>query len=178
MEQIESNQNDGVKNLSEEEIEKIKEAFEAYDNRGRGKFSPKDFKASMESSGMHEKEPLVYSIIDELDTEYAEKNGVTFDELIEAINNKLGNKQTKEGVRRIFDLFVDKKGETTITLQALKKAACAESGQIISGFFIPFSLALCIYAYIAVNIDIVPPEVVIPHESSFPLNKSKPIFIN
>ena len=51
MEQIESNQNDGVKNLSEEEIEKIKEAFEAYDNRGRGKFSPKDFKASMESSG-------------------------------------------------------------------------------------------------------------------------------
>ncbi len=123
MEQIESNQNDGVKNLSEEEIEKIKEAFEAYDNRGRGKFSPKDFKASMESSGMHEKEPLVYSIIDELDTEYAEKNGVTFDELIEAINNKLGNKQTKEGVRRIFDLFVDKKGETTITLQALKKAA-------------------------------------------------------
>ena len=123
MEQIESNQNDGVKNLSEEEIEKIKEAFEAYDNRGRGKFSPKDFKASMESSGMHEKEPLVYSIIDELDTEYAEKNGVTFDELIEAINNKLGNKQTKEGVKRIFDLFVDKKGETTITLQALKKAA-------------------------------------------------------
>ena len=123
MEQTESNQNDGVKNLSEEEIEKIKDAFEAYDSRGRGKFSPKDFKASMESSGMHEKEPLVYSIIDELDTEYAEKNGVTFDELIEAINNKLGNKQTKEGARRIFDLFVDKKGDTTITLQALKKAA-------------------------------------------------------
>ena len=114
-------QNKGV--LTEEEIEKIKEAFEAVDSRGLGKFDPKEFKSNMESTGLHEKEPFIYSIMDELDTEEAEKNGVTFEELIDAINNRLGDKSTKEGAQKIFDLFVDKKGDKTITLHAIKKAA-------------------------------------------------------
>ena len=109
--------------LTEEEIEKIKDAFEVYDTRGRGVFDPKEFKENMESTGLHEKEPLIYSIINELDTEAAGKKGVTFDELIQAINNKLGNKNSKEGARKIFDLFVDKKRSENITLHALKKAA-------------------------------------------------------
>ena len=110
-------------NLSEEEIEKIKDAFDVVDSRGRGKFDPKEFKENMVSTGMHEKEPLIYEIFEELDTEEAEKNGVTFDELIKAINDKLGDKNSREGARRIFELFVDKKGSNTLTLHALKKAA-------------------------------------------------------
>ena len=77
----------------------------------------------MESTGMHEKESLIYSIFDDLDTEESENNGVTFEQLIEAINKKLGNRNTKEGARKIFELFVDKKDSQTITLHALKKAA-------------------------------------------------------
>ena len=114
---------ENIDNLTEEEIEKIKDAFDVVDSRGRGKFDPKEFKANMESTGMHEKEALIYSIFDELDTEEAENNGVTFEQLIEAINRKLGNKNTKEGARKIFELFVDKKDSQTITLHALKKAA-------------------------------------------------------
>ena len=114
---------ENINNLTEEEIEKIKDAFDVVDSRGRGKFDPKEFKANMESTGMHEKEALIYSIFDELDTEEAENNGVTFEQLIEAINRKLGNKNTKEGARKIFELFVDKKDSQTITLHALKKAA-------------------------------------------------------
>ena len=110
-------------NLSEEEIEKIKDAFDVVDSRGRGKFDPKEFKENMVSTGMHEKEPLIYEIFEELYTEEAEKNGVTFDELIKAINDKLGDKNSREGARRIFELFVDKKGSNTLTLHALKKAA-------------------------------------------------------
>lgn len=116
-------ENEDINNLTEEEIEKIKDAFEVVDSRGRGKFDPKEFKANMESTGMHEKESLIYSIFDELDTEEAENNGVTFEQLIEAINKKLGNKNTKEGARKIFELFIDKKDSQTITLHALKKAA-------------------------------------------------------
>ena len=112
-----------ISNLTEEEIEKIKDAFDVVDSRGRGKFDPKDFKSNMESTGMHEKESLIYSIFDDLDTEEAENNGVTFEQLIETINKKLGNRNTKEGARKIFELFVDKKGSQTITLHALKKAA-------------------------------------------------------
>lgn len=39
-------------------------------------------------------------------------NEVDFDEFLEAISNKLGNRETKEGINRIFDLFDDDKTGT------------------------------------------------------------------
>ena len=109
-------------NFSEENIEKIKNAFELLDSKGEGKFYPKEFKLNMENYGLNEKEPFIYSIINELDTEEAEKNGVSFEELIKVIDDKLGNKKTKEGIKKIFELFLDKKEDSSITLLALKKA--------------------------------------------------------
>ena len=109
-------------NISEENLEKIKNAFELLDSKGEGKFYPKEFKLYMENYGLNEKEPFIYSIINELDTEEAEKNGVSFEELIKVIDDKLGDKKTKEGIKKIFELFLDKKEESSITLLALKKA--------------------------------------------------------
>ena len=102
---------ENINNITEEEIEKIKDAFDVVDSRGRGKFDPKKFKSNKESTGMHEKEALIYSIFDELDTEEAENNGETIEQLIEAINRTLGNKNTKEGARKFFELFVDNNKE-------------------------------------------------------------------
>ena len=109
-------------NISEENLEKIKNAFELLDSKGEGKFYPKEFKLNMENYGLIEKEPFIYSIINELDTEEAQKNGVTFEELLKMIDDRLGNKNTKEGIKKIFELFLDKKEDNTITLLALKKA--------------------------------------------------------
>ena len=109
-------------NISEENIEKIKNAFELLDSKGEGKFYPKEFKLNMENYGLNEKEPFIYSIINELDTEEAQKNGVTFEELLKMIDDRLGNKNTKQGIKKIFELFLDKKEDNTITLLALKKA--------------------------------------------------------
>ena len=109
-------------NISEENLEKIKNAFELLDSKGEGKFYPKEFKLNMENYGLNEKEPFIYSIINELDTEEAEKNGVSFEELIKVIDDKLGNKKTKEGIKKLFELFLDKKEDSSITLLALKKA--------------------------------------------------------
>ena len=109
-------------NISEENIEKIKNAFDLYDSKGEGIFYPKEFKSMMETTGLHEKEFFIYSIINELDTEESEKNGVTFEQLMKEIDDKLGNKNTKEGIRRIFELFKDEKKKDKITLLSLKKA--------------------------------------------------------
>ena len=109
-------------NISEENIEKIKNAFELLDSKGEGKFYPKEFKLNMENYGLNEKEPFIYSIINELDTKEAQKSGVTFEELLKVIDDRLGNKNTKEGIKKIFELFLDKKEDNTITLLALKKA--------------------------------------------------------
>ena len=108
-------------NLSEDDIEKIKNVFEAFDEKGEGIFYPKEFISNMEQLGLHEKEAFIYSIINEMNTEEADKKGVTFDVLINAIDNILGNKNSKEGIKKIFELFVDEK-KNNITILSLKKA--------------------------------------------------------
>jgi len=40
---------------------------------------------------------------------------------LDAINNKLDDKESKEGIRRIFDLFIGDPNADTITLSSLKK---------------------------------------------------------
>ena len=107
-------------NISDEDVSKIKKIFELFDEKGEGIFYPKEFKSNMESLGLHEKEPFIFSIINELDTEEAKK-GVSFDELINAIDNKLGNKNSKEEIKKIFELFADEKSNN-ITILSLKNA--------------------------------------------------------
>ena len=102
-------------NISEENLEKIKNAFELLDSKGEGIFYPKEFKLNTENYGLIEKEPFIYSIINELDTEEAQKNGVTLKEWLKVIDDRLGNKNTKEGIKKIFELFLDKKEDNNIT---------------------------------------------------------------
>ena len=83
---------------------------------------PKELKAAMQSLGFDSKNPTIYQLIADLDTPEAERNGgITFDDFVDAINDKLGDKESKEGIRRIFDLFIDDPNADTITLSSLKK---------------------------------------------------------
>ena len=100
--------------LSNEEVDEIKQAFDLFDTSGTGKIDPKELKAAMQSLGFDSKNPTIYQLIADLDTPEAEKNG-------DAINDKLGDKESKEGIRRIFDLFIDDPNADTITLSSLKK---------------------------------------------------------
>ena len=63
-----------------------------------------------------------YKLIDDLDIPDEERNGgISFDVFLDAINNKLDDKESKEGIRRIFDLFIGDPNADTITLSSLKK---------------------------------------------------------
>ena len=50
-----------------------------------------------------------------------ENGGINFDDFVDAINDKLEDKESKEGIKRIFDLFIDDPNADTITLSSLKK---------------------------------------------------------
>ena len=50
-----------------------------------------------------------------------ENGGINFDDFVDAINDKLEDKESKEGIKRIFDLFIDDPNTDTITLSSLKK---------------------------------------------------------
>ena len=51
------------------------------------------------------------------------KNGMNFDQFTEVINTQLVDKESKDGIQRIFDLFADQENPDNITLNSLKKNA-------------------------------------------------------
>ena len=110
--------------LSQDEIDEIRQAFDLFDTNQTGKIDPKELKAAMQSLGFDTKNPTIFQMISELDTpESQKKGGIDFDTFVEAINNKLGDKETKEGIRRIFNLFIDDPQQETITLSSLRRIA-------------------------------------------------------
>ena len=110
--------------LSNDEVDEIRQAFDLFDTNGTGKIDPKELKAAMQSLGFDSKNPTIYTLIADLDTPEAAKNGgVNFDDFVGSINNKLGDKESKEGIHRIFELFIDDHNADTITLSSLKKIA-------------------------------------------------------
>merc|ERR1712048_1456408 len=87
--------------LTEKEIEEIREAFSLFDTDGSGSIDPKELKAAMHSLGFEKKSPTVYEMIAELEERGRD---IFFDEFLDAISNKLGNRETREGIDRIIDL--------------------------------------------------------------------------
>lgn len=49
-----------------------------------------------------------------------EGNEIDFDQFLDAITSKLGNRETRDGINKIFDLF-DDDGSNTINLNNLKR---------------------------------------------------------
>ena len=76
----------------------------------------------LSSEKVNEIRQSFYKLIDDLDIPDEERNGgISFDVFLDAINNKLDDKESKEGIRRIFDLFIGDPNADTITLSSLKK---------------------------------------------------------
>ena len=95
-----------VTGLSKNEIAVIKEAFDLYDTDHTGFANIADIKESLINLGYEQKNPVLFDIIAAMDTEEnARKGGISFFQFIEEINDKLDDKETPEGLRRIFDLF-------------------------------------------------------------------------
>ena len=119
MESSSNKQNDSAK-----ENEDLRQAFDLFDIKENGKIDPSEIKETMKQLGFDLKNPTIYNIIKDLDTEESKKNGgLSFSEFSEIIQKRLGDRDTKEGVRRIFNLFVDDEKAEYIPLESLKKVA-------------------------------------------------------
>jgi centrin-1 len=92
--------------LTEDEIEEIREAFALFDTDSSGVIDPKELKAAMQSLGFEQKNPTIYAMIADLDT-HENAGGINFEKFLDSITDKLGNKETREGISRIFALFDD-----------------------------------------------------------------------
>jgi len=68
-------------------------------------------------------------MIADLDT-HENADGINFENFLDAITDKLGNKESRDGIARIFDLFDDDKS-TSINIHNLRRVA-KELGETMS----------------------------------------------
>ena len=97
-----------ITRLRKAEIAVIKEAFDLYDVDHTGFHYIAEIKESLVNLGCEQKNPVLFDIFAGMDIEEnTRKGGISFFQFIEEINNKLDDKETPEGLRRIFDLFYE-----------------------------------------------------------------------
>ena len=80
---------------------------------------PRELKAAMQSLGFESKNPTIYQMIADLENN---GNSIDFATFLNAITSKLGDKETKNGIEKIFELFDDDSSQT-INLSNLKRVA-------------------------------------------------------
>ena len=110
--------------LPEEDIENIRIAFDSFDTEGIGRIDLSKVKEAMDETNFQDENPLIYQVIVELDTP-ANKNGVDYDKFLTSIDAKVNDKDSREGIRRVFEV-IEPENES-ITAESLKKSA-EESG--------------------------------------------------
>lgn len=104
--------------LTEDEIKDVKEAFDLFDLDNSGTIDPKEVQAALNSLGK-DQTPTIFRLLAGIEELGAE---IDFDSFLGHINERLGNRESKDGVQRILDLF-DAEGTGTITLKALSRVA-------------------------------------------------------
>ena len=107
--------------LNEDQSRKIRRVFNIYaDKSGIVKLS--DMLAGMREVGVDERNPIVYDLIAQLNaTDF--KNGITFDQLIEAIDKKLADRNSEEAMDRIFKYYISNTNQQTISAEDIKRLA-------------------------------------------------------
>lgn len=107
-----------ITNLSEQEINEIKEAFDLFDSDNSGTIDPKEVSAALASLGT-DRTPTIFRLLSGIEELGAQ---ITFEDFLGHISERLGHRNSKEGVKRIFDLF-DSNGTETIDVKNLARVA-------------------------------------------------------
>ncbi len=106
--------------LTEEQRQEIKEAFDLFDTDSSGVIDAKELKVAMRALGFEPKKDDVRKILQEID-----RNGdgvIKFDEFIEIMTTKMMERDPVEEMRKAFQLICEE-GHDKITLKSLMKVA-------------------------------------------------------
>merc|ERR1712162_79213 len=107
-------------NLSEQQKQEIREAFDLFDTDGSGAIDAKELKVAMRALGFEPKKDEIRKMISDID-----KDGdgtIDFDEFMMMMTAKMAEKDSREEIVKAFRLFDD--DETgRITFKNLKRVA-------------------------------------------------------
>merc|ERR1711966_110414 len=91
--------------LSEEQMEEIREAFNLFDGDQSGAIDVRELKAAMRALGFEVKNEELKKMVSDVDND---GNGtIEFGEFLEMMTGKMGEKDTREDIEKVFKLFDD-----------------------------------------------------------------------
>ena len=98
----------------EDDLEEIRKGFEMFDVHGTGIIDPEELLEVMDSMNLKEKNPFIYEIIESLSSEkeFKKKGGVSLEELVSYVYNKVNDTETNPGIRQIYDVINDRDTDT------------------------------------------------------------------
>ncbi|XP_065702391.1 centrin-2-like [Patagioenas fasciata] len=106
--------------LTEEQRQEVREAFELFDTDGTGAIDVKELKVAMRALGFEPKKEEIKKMISDTDTEGTGK--INFNEFLAVMTRKMAEKDSREEILKAFRLFDD--DETgKISFQNLKRVA-------------------------------------------------------
>ena len=119
-----------IRTFTEEEIEELRETFDLFDEDKSGTIDPIEISKALNNMDLEKRNPPVYNIIAHLQN-YS--GPMDFEAFLDALQEKLGDTKSREGMRRLFDFYLigDESGSETIKFENLKKVA-RDLGEIMN----------------------------------------------
>ena len=103
--------------FNKEELNSLEKSFKLFADRN-GVMNLNNMVIAMKELKFDQSEPVVYDIIAEIESENS--TGLTYDEFVDKLTEKLQDRESEKATERVFDLFTeDPKG--TVTYEVLKK---------------------------------------------------------
>jgi len=117
-----------VKELTEDQLTDIKEAFELFDTDGSGSIDSKELKVAMKQLGFDTSEEEIDRMIRDVDAD--DSGEIDLEEFMSMMTKKMLNRDHKEEMMALFRFF-DREGTGRITLENLMRGS-QEVGQDFS----------------------------------------------
>merc|ERR1712086_744075 len=106
--------------LTDEQVEEIREAFNLFDADQSGAIDVRELKAAMRALGFEVKKEELKKMISDIDND---GNGdIDFNEFLDMMTGKMGEKDTREDIEKVFKLF-DDDSTGKISLRNLRRVA-------------------------------------------------------
>jgi centrin-1 len=106
------------KSVHDEDIIELRNSFKLFAD-SRGKVYPRELKEAFEEIEIDQRNPRVYKIIADLDIP-DNKGGITFDNFMRHVNEMIGDLNTKDGIRTVYEQFLENPRDEAITLNCLR----------------------------------------------------------
>ena len=91
------------------DLDLIREGLEMFDIENKGLINPIEVKQTLEEMNLKDKNPFMYEFISSfcMRKDIKKNGGITFDEFVNLFQEKLSDKETKKGIKNIFNVFSD-----------------------------------------------------------------------